>query len=108
GYGADRASAAVLALLGKSGASIQRWIDVKIWQEGIPGALYWMLSRVTRAFAWFDGRLIRAVDAGVRRSTEGPAKLLQLIQSGELQWYLFFAIGSGFAVLLHFLTRGQP
>jgi hypothetical protein len=34
---------------------------------------------------------------------QSGGRALQAVQNGNLQWYLFFAIGSGVALLLHFL-----
>ena len=38
----------------------------------------------------------------IRRGVEAPAKALQFIQNGDVRWYLLFAVGSGFLILLHF------
>jgi hypothetical protein len=58
------------------------------------------VSEVTRAI---DLKLTESLDVSVKKLVDVPAKLLQLIQTGDLRWYLFFALSSGFALLAHFL-----
>jgi hypothetical protein len=39
----------------------------------------------------------------LRNGIDIPAKALQLLQNGDVQWYLLFALASGIAIFFHFL-----
>jgi hypothetical protein len=50
-----------------------------------------------------DGHLYEKSGSALRRGVEIPGKLLQLVQNGDVQWYLFFAMSCALAILIHFL-----
>ena len=66
-----------------------------------------MIERALRFPArWLDiaDREIYAREESLlRKWVEVPAKALQLIQNGDLQWYLVFGIGMMIALLVHFV-----
>lgn len=103
GYGIDAGARRALSGVTWFANGTQWLVDEKIWRQWIPTTLstgvHGMASLVSRADQALTGRSSRVLG----RWIEAPAKLLQLIQSGDVQWYLIFAIGSGLAILTHFL-----
>jgi hypothetical protein len=103
GYRVDRLAARAIRALAWTGAAFVRSLDETAWGRWVPSAVAWPVTRLSRAAAAGDERISAALEHVLRRSTDVPAKFLQLVQSGDLQWYLLFAVGSGIAILLHFL-----
>lgn len=103
GYKVDALAGYFLRGLIRSGRGLQRWMDEKLWYQGLPRVIYQGAIRMGDAFSKMDGSLVRWLNGAVRVSVEVPAKVLQLIQSGDVQWYVFFAVGMGFAILLHYM-----
>ncbi len=106
GYGIDEGTAHLFWAIRWLGSQINEWVDQRTWKGYLPSSLNWIIRKLGSGAAWLDVQMLKRLDQGVRGATEGPAKGLQQIQNGNVQWYLFFAIGSGIAILLHFLTRG--
>lgn len=103
GYRLDRVVSRGLDGAAWLGDSLERWFGKKTWGQWIPVALSTGLQRMSTSVTWVDVRVTRTLDRSLRESVEVPSKLLQMIQSGNVQWYLLFAVGSGIAILLHFL-----
>lgn len=103
GYGVDAVMARVMDGLSAIGSALYRAIDEKTWGIWIPDGLSWLMHRSSFLLNQSNTGLTRLVNRGIHRATDVPAKVLQLVQSGDIQWYLFFAIGSGIAMLIHFL-----
>ena len=103
GYGTDILAARALNGIFLTGSWLERWVDRRFWQGAFPQTMVTVLVRVSRLAAGADDRLRARIDRGTHRTVHVPAKFLQLVQSGDVQWYLFFAVGSGIALLLHFL-----
>ncbi len=103
GYGIDTVTSKALNGVIWMGRGIRQVVDARIWGDWLPtgftSAIRWTARNVNRSDSWLSSHLALVV----RKSADGPAKLLQLIQSGDVQWYLFFAVGCGIAMLLHFL-----
>lgn len=104
-YGIDALLGRVIYEIGRIGAWTQELLDQRIWGKWIPqwmnqGIRYTASSatRIDRRFSW-------GLEKSVQHAVEVPAKMLQLIQSGDLQWYLFIAISAGLAVLVHFFLN---
>lgn len=87
--------------------AVTRTVDEKIWSRALPKGLSWTLrgsaDQVTRG----DRVMSEAMRGWARLWVDPPAKFLQLIQSGDVQWYLVFGLGSGFAILIHFLWNSN-
>ena len=79
------------------------YVDHKIWQVWVPVSFSRGIRQVSKVFTLLDTRLSAGLNEMLRKWIEVPAKILQLIQSGDLRWYLVFALGSGFALLSHFM-----
>lgn len=103
GYGIDRLTGRILFGLSWLGSAIQSAVETKTWGQWLPQGISWVIHRIARGTSVADTVLTRQLDLALRRGTEVPAKMLQMIQSGDVQWYLFFAVGSGIAILVHFL-----
>jgi hypothetical protein len=103
GYGVD----GLIAHFGKgliaSGKFAEKLVDQKIWTEWIPRGLFVAIKTVSDSVTRIDSRLTGIWDVGLKKTVEVPAKALQLVQTGDLRWYLLFALGTGFALLSHFL-----
>ena len=103
GYRMDPLMKRFLKVVVWMGSAIQSLIDRRIWGRWIPGSLSWGTYRIAQGASIADESITRWLNRGIRRGTDVPSKFLQLIQSGDVQWYLFFAIGTGIAILIHFL-----
>ncbi len=85
------------------GAWIESFVGERLGAKWIPQAL---VATVRVPAIWLDRVSSRAHDrsgAALQKGIEVPGKLLQLIQNGNVQWYLFFAIRCVLSVLIHFL-----
>ena len=104
GYGVDAAMTRLRAGLAWVGAASGRCLDRGVWEAWVPALLGRGLRRGAAAFAAADLKLSRGLGTLARGSVDLPSRALQLIQNGDVQWYLFFAVGSGIAILAHYLT----
>jgi hypothetical protein len=105
GYGIDTMLGRLNFALTWFGRSAESLIDYKIWDNWIPRSMNSSLRAVSNTMSGIDFKISSNLGGALRRCVEIPAKILQLIQTGDLRWYLFFSLGSGFALLLHFLRR---
>jgi hypothetical protein len=103
GYGIDLVFDWILRGLRKAGDALESTIDRKTWNDWIPRGLHVAISRFAGFTARADLLMTDRLNGTVRRGVDVSGKMLQLIQSGDVQWYLFFAVGSGIAILIHFL-----
>lgn len=103
GFGFERATGAMFRAITRASNVIEYWVDARAWREWIPLGLSRSFGAISRAGTGIDAQLSRNLPRAMRRSVDIPAKFLQLMQSGDVQWYLLFAIGGGIAMLVHFL-----
>lgn len=99
----DRLGLLILKGLKSGSGFLEKWINEKITVQWIP---YWTETILGVAARWTDraDRKIYAQEVStLRRWVDIPAKATQLVQNGDLQWYLVFAIGCVAAMLVHFL-----
>lgn len=85
------------------GRLAQNIVDNKIWSNWIPTGCSFVLEKISVVIHRMDAAISASIDGSVRRMVEVPGKTLQLIQTGDLRWYLFFVMISGFALLAHYL-----
>jgi hypothetical protein len=78
-------------------------IDGIFWKKGISDGGARARIYVGSAVARSGKSLELGIDTLSRMLVETPGKVLQVVQNGDLQWYVVFAVGSGMALLLHFL-----
>ncbi len=103
GYGITGAMRRVLIGVKWAGECAEGLIDRRIWNNWIPRGLFTGIKIISERVSQMDVRLSFVLGNVLRKSVEIPAKILQLVQTGDLQWYLVFALGSGFALLSHFI-----
>jgi len=85
------------------GGFSERVIDQKIWTHWIPHTAYVAVKFVSDGVSRGDSKLTSGLNRLLGTLIEVPAKALQRIQTGDLRWYLFLALSSGFVLMLHFL-----
>jgi hypothetical protein len=103
GYRLDRTGAKFVRVLNLSGGWIESFVGERLGARWIPQAL---AASVRVPAVWLDRVNVRVHEqsgTALQRAIEVPGKLLQLIQNGNVQWYLFFALSCTFAILIHFL-----
>jgi hypothetical protein len=103
GYGVDRAFRRLTEGIIWFGRSAENLIDENIWSVWIPQGFSRVIKDVSFVMSQVDKKISSSLDYIVRKIVEIPAKFFQKIQTGDLRWYLLFALGSGFALLSHFL-----
>jgi hypothetical protein len=102
-YGIDVAFAPLIRFLSRAGGAIASLVEDRVWNQWIPAVVSRSLAVTGRGASRLEIALTERIARGARRGVEAPAKLLQLVQNGDGQWYIVFAVGSGIALLLHFL-----
>lgn len=103
GYGIDHAMTRLLRGISWVGKSTETLVDEKIWMNWIPHGISVGIKSTSHLLSELDEKISSILAETLRKAVEVPAKFLQLIQTGDVRWYLFFALGSGFALLAHFL-----
>lgn len=107
GYGIDAAFAATAQMTSRGVRAVDDFLDRKVWSSWLPTAFRWTAGGTSRAVLGISERISMGLETALRRGIEIPSKLLQLVQNGDVQWYLFFAIGTVIAILLHFLRYSE-
>jgi hypothetical protein len=103
GYGIGEIFRIIVLGASRLGRTLNTWVSEKALDEWFP---HFVGVSLRKGSGWLDRlepKISKRLNSGIHASVEVPAKLLQLIQSGNMQWYLFFGIGVAFAMLLHFL-----
>ncbi len=104
GYGLSRLMGGVLsfavAVVERVTAIHRDLVARRLFQAGLR-SLTWLCAAIARADRWILDRLDRAC----RELVEVPAKGLQLMQSGSIQFYILFTVGFTLALLLHFISQ---
>ncbi len=105
GVGARLVGRAALKLMRATGDHVSLWIDAKLWDRWMPVAFSFAVKRGGSLAARVDSAASLKVSRALRAKAEVPSKLLQLIQNGDVQWYLLFALTAGMAMLAHFMRK---
>jgi hypothetical protein len=103
GYGIEKVGQKLELGLDWVGRQMNRWVDNELWNRWLPLGLATALTFVARQISRADRAISDRTRDGARVSAEVPAKFLQLIQNGDVQWYLVFALGSGLLILARYL-----
>jgi len=103
GYGLDEVAAKARLGLAWLGMRAQWLVDDGIWNKWVPEAVSVGIRRFAGLLARGDYRMSEGLAFGVRKSVDSTAKLLQMIQTGDVRWYLFFAVAAGFLLMLQFM-----
>lgn len=109
GYGIDRLSRRAVDGMSWAINRADHFIEKRIWGEWIPKALSNTIRSTANGIIRVDTVVSLNGRKLVRQWIDSPAKFLQLIQNGDVQWYLLFGMGSGLVILAHYLFgAGMP
>jgi formate hydrogenlyase subunit 3/multisubunit Na+/H+ antiporter MnhD subunit len=103
GYGFDRLGEKLGRLLTKTGGMIENFFGETLSTNWIPKLLVALIRAPAVWIDELDTYLYGKSGSALKRGIEIPGKLLQLVQNGDVQWYLFFAMSCALAILIHFL-----
>lgn len=103
GYGVDVLFRFLFNAVVSVGRGIENLVDQKIWSEWIPDVMAQAIRRISLLVSNTDAKVYQRFFIVLKNGVEAPAKALQLLQNGDVQWYLLFAIGSSIAILIHFM-----
>jgi hypothetical protein len=103
GYRVDLATGQVMEGIEWLGKWAEKIIDEKVWSVWVPRGLIVSIRFISEKTHQVDANLTALLGSSLKKLVDLPAKLLQLVQTGDLRWYLFFALSSGFAMLAHYL-----
>jgi hypothetical protein len=107
GFWLNRAFDGLFVAFSAIARTSQIWFEEGLW-KGPPARRVEKIARgLANGLASADSDLVELPIRGARKVTDLPAKLFQLLQSGDLQWYLFVALGLGFSLMAHFLPKGK-
>jgi hypothetical protein len=109
GYGVDRLVGRAISGLTRAIASVDLTIEKRVWGNWVPKGLTVIIRSTSSAITRADDAVSVHGRKVVRQWIDSPAKFLQLIQNGDVQWYLLFGVGSGLLILAHYLlSAGMP
>jgi len=104
GYGLSRLMEGVLSfavtVVERVTALHREFVARRLFQVCLRG-FSWGSAAIARVDRWILDRLDRVM----RELVEVPAKGLQLMQSGSIQFYILFTVGFTLALLLHFISQ---
>jgi hypothetical protein len=104
GYGLDIFLKNHLKILARFPLWVEKIIVERFWNRCVPDRMQTEIVAFSRRLNFFDGRLNESIIWLSRSSLNEPGKIFQLFQNGNIQWYIFFSVGSGLFVLLYFLV----
>jgi hypothetical protein len=102
GYGIDKGLLKLRDSVVRLARGAEWFFGECLWGKWMPRAFDAVIRKGGELGSRADDQLSLGLATGVRASVDAPARVLQAIQSGDVRWYLFFGIGSGIALLLHF------
>jgi hypothetical protein len=105
GYFVTKIEKGAVRALQVAGAFSEKWVTEKVSVQWVPRLVVTFLTYPARWLDVADRKIYAQEESFLRKWVEVPAKALQLIQNGDLQWYLVFGIGTMVALLVHFVAR---
>ena len=102
GYRLDSTGAKVIRVLNTVGGGIEKFVAEKLSEKWLPALAAAAIRTPARWIDNTDLKIYHKSNSILKRSIETPGKLLQLIQNGDVQWYLFFGLSCILALLIHF------
>jgi hypothetical protein len=105
GYETDRLFEALLAGIRYVGTWVRHLVDDRMSSFFLPRALYQSVTALGRVGFHLDTTLSQLWIKVFATLSEGMTSGLRLAHTGNLQWYITFAIGSGITLLIHFLLN---
>jgi hypothetical protein len=103
GYETDRGFSGFLRGVQYFGGSLRSWIDERVFSAFVPRFGSRFVTGLGRVGYRLDGLLGQVWARGFSSIGEALTAGLRQVHSGNLQWYITFAIGAGIALLIHFL-----
>ncbi len=103
GYGIKLLFNKTVSGLANFGKGVESVVDQGFWSKWLPNGLFTGITALSSTVSIVNQRSIRGINHALRTLVEVPAKLLQVVQTGDLRWYLIFALSAGFGLLIHFL-----
>ncbi len=82
---------------------IEVFISETIFHYFIPKLMSSAFLRISKRLRKFDEKIVNSMNHSANRSIGLPAKMIQLIQNGDIQWYILIAFGTAVAIMLHFI-----
>jgi predicted small secreted protein len=107
GYGTERAFAGLADAFRFVGRHLQTWIDEKFSNTWAPYVLNRGAQSAGRAFGKVDRALSNLIARVAYALSTAATGAVQSAHTGNLQWYVTFAIGAGISLLIHFLVSQQ-
>jgi len=109
GYGMERVTGRAVNAVTWAINCADRAMEKKVWGTWVPKGLTTLIGSTASAIIRVDTVVSVNGKKLVRQWIDSPAKFLQLIQNGDVQWYLLFGMGSGLVILAHYLFgAGMP
>jgi hypothetical protein len=102
GYGVDKFARYGFEGMVALGRVFERMVDLKIWSQWVPDGFSFVIRRVSSVMVVVDSGVSERLVSVLRNGIDLPARALQLLQNGDVQWYLLFAVASGVAIFFHF------
>lgn len=99
---ADRLYRWVLAVF----ITLEHRVPTKIFHEAIPRLLSFGVTGISRRVLFSDRMLINGIQEVTHQAITRLARVLRIVHNGDVQVYLFFAIGSVLLILIHFIKTG--
>jgi hypothetical protein len=99
----EKVGGGIVVGLTSAGNFLERWLTENLSTGWIPKAITAALRYPSRLIDSVDQKAYAGEESLLRQWVDVPIKTLQLIQNGDLQWYLVFAMGCVVAILIHFL-----
>ena len=103
GYGVEKLGHQGILALISFGRGLQTLIDDRIWMTWVPRGLFLLIQSIGKLLNQVDEAFSRGLGQMLALSVDYPGRFLQLIQTGDLRWYIIFVFGSSFLVILHYL-----
>jgi hypothetical protein len=102
GYFLDQVAKRALSGLVWLGQSEVWLVDQRRWSDRIARVLTNGLKRSAVFLAKVDALLSQRIAVIITAPVNAGSKFLQWLQSGDVQWYLLFSVGSGIVMLAYF------
>lgn len=103
GFGFDRVFHGVFSFGARASFWVNQKVSDSIWDSAWPRLGEKVANAFQRASARAESGLSVVTKIPYFRAIEAPAKLVQLIQSGDSHWYLFFSVLCAFIALMNFI-----
>ena len=103
GFGVDFVMLRLRTAVNWLGVKTEQTMGNRLWNRWLSGALGVSVRTGGRLVARWEATPYWKTGAALDSAFAVPSKLLQIIQNGDVQWYLFFGLGIGAAIILHFL-----